>query len=189
MTKLENLANIRTGFTFRGSVEDCAEGTIKVLQIKDVRGRTVVDTTKLDRILWETKSAPPTLEINEVVIVSRGDRNYAALFTSKDCVVPSSQLFVITVTNSNVLPAFLVWYFNYSEAAQKYFSEHQSGTSISTISKSALLEMPIQVPTLLVQQKIIEIQKLADLEQQVTQELHNNRAQMLRGIFKQLLED
>ncbi|MEG2268401.1 MAG: hypothetical protein RSC68_29255, partial [Acinetobacter sp.] len=102
MTKLEYLANIRTGFTFRGSVEDCAEGNIKVLQIKDVRGRTVVDTTNLDRIFWENKSAPPTLENDEVVIVSRGDRNYAALFTSEDCVVPSSQLFVITATNSNV---------------------------------------------------------------------------------------
>lgn len=55
------------------------------------------------------------------------------------------------------------------------------------LSKHSLGALKIPLPRLETQQKIVELQQLWEQEQQLTQQLLNNRETLLKGMFKQLL--
>ena len=72
---------------------------------------------------------------------------------------------------------------------QSQRSLERSGSSIKAISKGALQDMLIPLPLLATQQKLIELQRLWDEEDQLIVRLHTNREQMLQGIYQHLIKD
>lgn len=55
--------------------------------------------------------------------------------------------------------------------------------SVSTVS-----QFEVEVPSLDIQQRIIELNRIWEQEQILTQQLLKNREQMMMGMFKQLLQ-
>mgnify|MGYP002662026289 FL=1 len=55
--------------------------------------------------------------------------------------------------------------------------------SVSTVS-----QFEVEVPSLDIQQRIIELNRIWEQEQILTQKLLKNREQMMMGMFKQLLQ-
>ena len=52
---LNEIADIKSGFTFRTSIEDQVEGNVRILQIKDMRGHTLIQSD----VLKLPKTVPP----------------------------------------------------------------------------------------------------------------------------------
>lgn len=185
--KLEDIADIRTGYTFRGALEESPEGDIRVLQIKDMRQRSRLDPLTLPRVVWEARGEPPLLQPKDIVVVARGESNTAALFPGGEAVVPSNQLLVVSAKRRNVLPEFLCWLLN-QEVVHRQLIEARTGTNIASIGKSDLSGLDLSLPSLETQQKVLRLQGLWDEEQRLLDDLKKNRETMLKGMFRQLLE-
>lgn len=56
------------------------------------------------------------------------------------------------------------------------------------LNKQSLGALPVKLPPLATQQKIVFIQRCWEQEKQLTEQLLSNRELMLDGIFQQLLE-
>ena len=183
---INKIATIRSGYTFRGAVKEKPSSGVRMLQIKDVRNEDIVNIDKLIEIDWQGKEQLPILQENEIVVIARGLDNTAALMTQTSNVIPSNQLLIISIKAQSVLPQYLCWYLN-RRGTQAQLKNMHMGTSIPSLSKKELGALPISVPDLQTQQKIIELDKLNDKQKTVYTELMNNSDMLLEGIVQQLL--
>lgn len=197
---LGDIADIRTGFTFREKVEEVlVGGNAYVAQIKDVRSAWEQNNTamlqahQLPMINWEGKDnafvSPGT-----VLLPSRGSKGgyfHASCLVSGHPselpVVVSSQFLVIT-PKQGILPEFLCWSLNRPEM-QHWISEGagSQGTSLVMLNATTAKALQLNIPTLAIQQKIMRLNELWEKEQQLTQALLSNHETMLQGMFQHLL--
>lgn len=202
-TKLENLgdiAEIRTGFTFREKVEEVSdEGNAHVAQIKDVRSAweetnsIMLQANQLPLIHWEGKNKA-LIGSGVVLLPSRGSKGgyfrASCLVASQLSALPvvvSSQFLVIT-PKQGILPEFICWSLNRPEMQYRLSKGAGSqGTSLVMLSVNAAKALELSIPTLEIQQKIVRLNQLWEKEQQLTYALLNNREMMLQGIFQHLL--
>lgn len=188
---LKQVANIRTGYTFRGKITETVDGNAHILQIKDLRRQyselrmSELNAETLPKILWHGNQST-LLKSNSIVIPSRGEHYNAILFNQKIDVVPTSQTLVITVKTSGILPGFICWTINQRET-QQYLHCESRGSSIPLLSKSSLELLPIQVPPLSIQNKILNLHNLWEDEEKTHRELLKNREHQLEGICQALL--
>ena len=56
------------------------------------------------------------------------------------------------------------------------------------LSVSTVNQFEVEIPSLDIQQRIIELNRIWEQEQILTQQLLKNREQMMMGMFKQLLQ-
>lgn len=186
LLKLSELAEVRSGYTFRGALEHDPAGDIHVLQIKDLRQQATIEPSDLTTITWEVRTAPPLLEPGNIAVIARGDSNTAALYKGSEPVVVTSQFFIVRAKRSDVLPEYLCWMINLPQSQR---SLERSGSSIQAITKGALQDMMIPLPPLATQQKLTDLQRLWDEEDQLIARLQTNREQMLQGIYQHLIKD
>lgn len=186
---LAAIAQIRTGYTFREALTAQINGSLHVVQIKDLHNDQRIRTTELIKIDRGLISETQWLQANDIVVAAKGLRNNCAIFDGSEAVVAASQLLVISLNTANVLPHYLLWYLTHAEQAQKFLADHKTGSHILTLSKKTLLEMPIVVPSIEHQQRIVAMQQLAHDEQRLYQDLQRTRQQQLRAVFRQLLEN
>ncbi|MGE8065464.1 restriction endonuclease subunit S [Pseudomonas sp. NPDC089569] len=184
--KLSELADVRSGHTFRGALEHDPAGDVRVLQIKDLRQRAVIEPESLISVRWEGSKNPPSLMAGEIAVVARGDTNTAALYREGQRTVATSQFFVVTPKTAEVLPEYLCWMINIPQSQRNL---ERSGSSIQAISKSSLMDMQIPLPSLETQERLTQLQRLWDEEDQLIAQLHSNREQMLQGIYQQLIKE
>ncbi|MGP5479939.1 restriction endonuclease subunit S [Pseudomonas helleri] len=184
LLKLSDLAEVRSGYTFRGALEHDPSGDVRVLQIKDLRQNTAIEPEKLIAITWDARTAPLLLQAGDITVIARGDSNKAALYKDEQPVVATSQFFIVSIKRPNILPEYLCWMINLPQSQR---SLERSGSSIQAISKGALQEMQIPLPPLATQQKLIDLQRLWDEEDQLVAHLQTNRKQMQQGIYQHLI--
>ncbi len=113
------------------------------------------------------------LRDGDILLIAKGESNRACMYQKEiGQAVASSTFFVIRLTETGLLPAFLQWYFN-TGYMQEIFSGLSRGTQISSLSKKTLSEIEVPVPPLKKQQEILEIQRLWDKEKTLTTDLLN----------------
>ena len=202
LESLGDIAEIRTGYTFREKVDEVTkEGNAHVAQIKDVRSALETTNTsalrahQLPLIHWQGKSKA-YVDPGAVLLPARGTRGgyFRATFLAQDeqsslPVVVSSQFLIIT-PHEGVLPEFLCWSLN-RPAMQYWLSEGagSQGSSIVMLNTKVARQLKLKIPALAIQQKIIHLNQLWEQEQQLTQALLKNRETMLHGMFQQLLKE
>lgn len=185
-TTLKKIADIRTGYTFRGKAEEKPGSGIRMLQIRDVRENSVIQSRDLIEIEWQGNQSIPTIEEGDIAIVARGVANKAALMTGTEKVVPSNQLLVISVKSKVCLPEYLCWWLNRS-STQVILTGYHVGTSIPSLSKKELSELNIPIPNITIQRKILKLSQIQLQEKALYEQLQKNREIMLEGLFQQLL--
>lgn len=186
LTMLGDIAEIRTGFTFRGEVRQSPGSGLYLLQIAEIKNGVIDNSAGLPEIEWPGSNAPPILQDNDIVLVARGIHNRAAIFKGDTQVVPSNQVMVVVNRSQKFLPEFLCWQLNY-RATQKQLMESRGGTSIPSINKNAL--QAIRIPSLPreIQQKILALEALGQSEINTLKQLQQNTEDMLAGMFDKLL--
>ncbi len=131
---LNKIADIRSGYTFRGKVDEKPGSGIRMLQIRDVRDNKIIQDRDLLEIEWKGNQNIPTIEQGDIAIIARGISNNAALMIGTEKVVPSNQLLVLSVKSKEVLPEYLCWWLN-RPSTQVILTGCHAGTSIPSISK------------------------------------------------------
>jgi len=162
-TTLKHIANIQTGI-FAKPVTD---GQIVYLQARhfDENGQLV--STLHPDLKAENISDKHLLQHWDVLFAAKGTKNFAAWYESKNQpAVASTSFFVIRIQESfqnKILPEFLAWYIN-QPVSQKFLKGKAMGTSMVSISKSALEELEIPIPDLETQKAILKITQLRNSE-------------------------
>lgn len=199
--QLGAVADIRIGYTFRESVDEVTpeRGNARVAQIKDLRkrwddtGSRLVNVADLPAIHWQGKSSL-FVEPDCVLLPSRGEFLKAFYWPTADTddqelpVIVSSQLLFIRSTSEQVLTEFIGWSLNQT-SAQNFLRMGSAGSSMPMLKKKDLVELPLPIPSLETQHKILQLNRLWEQEQQLTQALLKNREAMLQGMYQQLLKE
>jgi hypothetical protein len=187
--KLADVARIDSGYHFRGRIENNPEGPVAVIQTKDFTDDLKLIPTGLVRVTPETKLDPYTVESGDVLFLSRGQRPWAAAVGElpMTCIVPSS-FYILRVDSARILSGYLAWFLNQPKTLIALRSIMR-GSNIPFISKTDLQELPLPLPSLATQRKLVKLSQLSEREQNLLQELAEQRKTLIDTVCMKLAED
>lgn len=158
--RLYEIANIRSGYSFRVKIIDVDDGKLSVIQAGDVKG---IYINEKDLVRIDEDYSPDRLcQNNDILLTSRGTFR-AGLGRFGRPTIASSSLFVIRIVSKDFLPEYVAIYLN-SETAQYYLDQNAKGATIQSISIDDLKNLPIPYITLENQRVIVDLQR--NVEQQ-----------------------
>ncbi len=188
--KLSNIATIQLGYPFRGKINESFYSDIKVIQMKDISLQGI-DVESCNYVELTGKKAPSFLENDDILFTARGSYNYAVLFgesakNSSIKAVATPHFFIINIKDKQeILPEFLVWQIN-SLPIQQYLQRNAMGSVAKSINRQTLENVPIKLPPLAIQQKMVKLIKTIQAEQDTLQKLIDNNNDMLNALAIQL---
>jgi restriction endonuclease S subunit len=104
-------------------------------------------------------------------------------------VLPAGQIYDIRVKDESIVSSkYLEWYLNRTNT-QLAIKSSLTGTTIPALNKSVLQKLPIRVPALSAQDKIVELKTLFDERIRIRENLNRLELQQLDSICQKLLED
>lgn len=122
------------------------------------------------------------LKSGDILFAAKGLNNFAVVYDAAIGKAVASSSFITMEIKEDVaqqvVPEYLAWYFSYAHSFDAYHK--QMGTTIPSISITKLKELEISIPTVERQHRIVEIQKLRNLEKQLVYELDERKDQLIR---------
>lgn len=181
--RLEELVSIRGGHPFRSSVDAVPEGSVAVVQMKDILPNSQIDWSAVVTTELTRRKDPDWLRLGDLLFVARGNRYHAAHVAQLPAQsVCGAHLFHLTVNNpATLIPAFLAWQISQSPI-QRQLQQAASGSNQLSIARPALEALTITVPPLAVQQRIVQMAASALREKAVLTALIRNREQELDAL-------
>ncbi|WP_417228433.1 restriction endonuclease subunit S [Amphritea sp.] len=184
--KLKNLASVQMGHSFRSKLEPDPNGNVSVIQMKDLTEDNRLDAQELVQIDMQDLKEHHRVKFNDLAFRSRGQTNTAALIDHElSDVVIAAPLLRIRVESDSVMPAYLCWVIN-QPSSQAALQSKATGTAVRMIGKPAIEDLEVVVPSLDVQQKIIEIYQLSINEQKLMNALAKKKEVLIDAILMNL---
>jgi len=186
--RLNDVAEVRSGFSFRGAIDSLPPGDVMVLQVRDVTVNGSPEWPNLLRKELPNSRAPDFLRGGDVLITTRGRRNDAlALPVPPGEAVAATNLFIIRILEDTpLLPAFLAWQIN-QKPAQDFLMAAATGSHILNLTRPALEALPIALPNLEQQQRLVDLANSIAQEQTLLTRLIENRQQQMDALASAFL--
>jgi restriction endonuclease S subunit len=184
--KIKQLATVRMGYSFRSRLEASRGGKVAVIQMKDLLQDNTVGCKKLVKIEMETVKEHHLAQKGDLVFRSRGQITTAAiLLEDPGKAVVAAPLLRIRITKSDkILPEYLNWYISQRDA-QIFLASRAKGTVQKMISKQAIEDLEVYLPTLEQQKNIVELAKLSARERTILSTLSEKRDQYISTVLMQ----
>lgn len=188
--KLLDITEIHTGYLNRSQIEPSEQGSHFLVQARDVNtGILECQAAEFVRFTPKLSNRDTLLQHDDLIFMSRGARNYAALLKNPpEYTLAAASFFVIRIKTDVVNPGYLLWYLNHPRA-QHHFTQHGgSGVHMPVVRKAALECLNVPVPPPETQKKIAELFQLKLDEEILTQALLQKRARLLEAACLQAAE-
>ena len=184
--KIKKLATVQMGYSFRSRLEASEGGGVAVIQMKDLLDDNTVGCDGLVRINMEAMKDHHLAQRGDLVFRSRGSLTTAAvLLEDPGKAVVAAPLLRIRVTKKDlVLPEYLNWYISQRDA-QIFLTSRAKGTVQKMISKQAIEDLEVALPSLEKQKNIVELATLSAREQTLLHTLADKREQYISTILMQ----
>jgi restriction endonuclease S subunit len=158
---LKDIAQIASGFSFRGALPVKEQGTVRVIQAKNINPEIVIDETfPLSRIDSNSIGGTLRLRKGDVLLATRsvgsGDFKATSCGQLEDDVIASSSVCIIRLNDQRVLPEYLAIFLN-SPTGQEMLSRYASGAAVQSLLLRNIREIEINVPPLEVQRGLIDL--------------------------------
>ncbi|MDP2826034.1 MAG: restriction endonuclease subunit S [Sulfuritalea sp.] len=188
-TTLKAIAEFRVGYPFRGAIEPVTDGSVAVVQMKDVSPMGALAWRAVVRTELTGRREPDWLVAGDLLFVARGNHYYAvALEAVPHGTVCGSHLYHLRLKRgSAVLPEFLAWQIN-QPPIQRLLRQAAEGSNQLSIRRAELEALPISVPPLAVQERIVGLAQTAARERTVLDKLILNRERQLSALAFALAE-
>jgi restriction endonuclease S subunit len=181
-TRLVEVASISAGYPFRGKIEKLPDGEVAVIQMRNASPESGVDWDALIRVELPRLSEKALLQPGDIILSTRGGRNYAYCIERKrGLLVCSPHFFIIRLMRDNVLPEFLAWQMNQTPA-QNYFAAGATGTHILNLKRGVVERLPIKLPSYERQCSIVELANMMRAERKIFHQLIENRTNEMNAI-------
>ncbi|WP_291527860.1 restriction endonuclease subunit S [Bacteroides sp. UBA939] len=180
--KIQDIATIRSG----AYIKEVPEGVVCYLQVSDfnrTEGKFLLPKPTLE---FNSKIESHLMLEGDLIFAAKGASNFCTVFDERmGKAVASSSFLVIRITDRTIItPDYLCWILN-REDSLTFFKANAIGTSIPSIGKTLVEEFGIDIPTMQVQQKIIEIARLQRQEQKLYRQISDLRNKLTQ---QQLIE-
>lgn len=186
-TTLGTEVRIRAGYPFRGAIEEVPDGPVRAVQMKDVDRVHGVDWHGVIRTRLGGRREPDWLAPDDLLFVARGTRFYASCAGElPGPAVCGPHLFHLRVRpGRDLLPAFLAWHINQAPF-QRALQRAAEGSSQLSVRRPVLESLPIGLPSLADQERIVALVRLAQRERQLHDLLIRNRERQFESIAEAL---
>lgn len=146
---LKNIAQLSSGYSFRGALPLDHTGSIRVIQASDIGKNGSIASDHLNTVLESSVSKSAILHDGDILLVSRGmdlGSFRAAVFRddSGDAIATSS-LHVIRTADATLSPEYLCAYLN-SHRGQVSILKIATGSSVKMLSLGELGRIQIPIP-------------------------------------------
>ena len=179
---LKDIARVQMGLAFRSRIEPEADGTVAVIQMRDLTEDNKLSHRNLITIKMDKLSDRHLVKRRDLIFRSRRQTTTAAIIDTKiGPAVVAAPLLRIRVTSKHVLPEYLCWFINQS-SAQAFLHSRATGTAMTVIGKSALDDLPVPLPPLETQERIVALAYLSNKEQKLMRELAAKKEKLVNGI-------
>jgi len=183
LTDISVIDGIFGGYSFRGKVENEPDGSVFVIQMKDLSNNySKIENTLL--LIGEGKIRSKFhLQKNDILFIAKGSNNFAMVYDlDLKTAVASSAFFVIRINRSIANPYFVAWYIN-QRKVQQYLTENMAGTYIPNINIDTVKNMKISMPSMEEQNRIAELNQLMLKEQYLINAAKEKRKKLLETIL------
>ena len=184
MIKIKDIADIRLGYAFRGKIEDSPQGTVRVIQPKDV---PLFDVDTLTCISAEDIKTSGFLKKDDVLVTNRGSVK-AFVFKAGDKIIASHGFFILTIKDKSILPDFVELYIN-SSSGQQSIKKVLEAMTIPALTRGLLENIEIPRLDLKTQKKLISIWQLQQKEIALTNQLIELKEKRFNQILKGALKN
>ena len=187
---LKEIANIQMGYSFRSRLEQSDDGSVAVVQMKDLREDNIVDCSRLMKIDMPSVKDHHLARRGDLLFRSRGLVNTSALLVDDPgrAVVGAPLLRVRVLDTGRVLPEYLNWYISQKEA-QSYFLSRSEGTAVKKIGIRELEDLEVPLPEIKKQEAIVELSQLALKERILLQYIAEKREKYMSAIMMELAKE
>lgn len=167
VSKIGDIATVRSGYPFRTRLDADPEGNAFVLQMKDVSPKAPADIAGAILTLVKAPAAHQ-LSVGDVVLKGRGSTQCAVVeeLPASLPLVAAAPIFVLRADREKVQPAFLRWLLNHP-STQARLGATAVGTYVPTVTKTLIEELEVDVPPLETQKLIVEVVALAEREREL----------------------
>lgn len=182
---LGELAEVRSGYTSRGTVESAAgSDRVPLLRIGDLTEEGTLSLRASDTVMvCRTLTKRYLVTEGDLVLANRGTRATAALIPGKLQAAVSAQLFVVRIHSQSIAKEYLHWYINHCDV-QKYLVGKMRGGRVKMLSIEVLRRgLRVPLPSLEVQRRIVEMESLFRSECRLVEEL----SELKRVYYQKLL--
>ncbi|MDP1771123.1 MAG: restriction endonuclease subunit S [Methylobacter sp.] len=186
---LKSLAILMAGHPLRGSIDHTPGGEVAVAQMKDVDPEGGISKDRFYRVNLTGRKNPDYLRQGDILFVGRGYRIFAVL-VDEDLkqTVASPHFFILRIKPEKpIRPDYLVWYINHTRA-QRYFSKYVAGTALPHINRQALEDLPVILPPLQIQDRIVNAHRCRLKEKVLLETLIEKKKLFLNELLDKTLE-
>ncbi len=182
------LTSVRSGYPFRGSIDESSAGGVLAVQMRDVDADIGVSWNGVIRTSLAGRKQPEWLKAGDVLFVSKGVSFYAVCIDEPPSpAVCSPHFFHLQVAPSALLlPEFLAWQIN-QPPFQRQLQQAAEGSSQLSIRRPVLELLTLSVPSLADQKHIVGLAALARQERHTLQQLIHNRELQLHALAEDLV--
>lgn len=172
---LSNIAEIISGYSFRGAVPYDPQGSFRVVQIKDINEHGHIETANLSTIDDKGIKSEAFLQKKDIILSVRGTETSGlkvGMYADTDNrTIATSSLYVLRIKNNAILPEYLLSYLR-SFYGQHALKNMMSGATVQSILKKDLANLPIPIPPIKKQQLIVDTaQNLTKQKQMFSQKI------------------
>ncbi len=171
------------GYSFRSRLESSEIGTVSVIQMKDLTDQNRVDNNSLTLVDMEMPKEHHLVKPGDLIFRSRGlTTTSAILLDDPGTAIVAAPLLRIRAKDRDIMPEYLNWFIS-QKPAQTFFASQAKGTTQRMISKEALDELEVFVPSLDRQRAIVALAFLAEEEQHIMEKLAEKRRQYISTVL------
>lgn len=181
--KITEIADIQLGYQFRKKIEPADNGANRVIQIRDFDEGHVLNKEGLNRVRIDKPAEQYLIRKGDILFLSRGHRNWAAVIGDDlSDTVAVSHFFVIKRKRATILPEYLAWYINQTPAQEYLHNIARRGTHMPLVTMSAFKGLTVEVPDMVIQHRIVELNRLMEKEKKLLTELQKKRLFLINAI-------
>lgn len=173
--KLIDIVSIRSGMVVSKTANN-DESLLTDAYVKMIGTSDFDDDGNLRHDLDANVLFKPSIEKNflqqgEIVFNAKGKRFFAFLIEEEyEFTIASATFLVLTVTDKEILPKYLVWYLNHPETLKGF--DHKMATQVMpSITKQEFGDLEIIIPALETQKQIVALDLLKKKQTTIQKEL------------------
>jgi len=180
---LGTIVEFRIGYPFRGAIEPVPGGSISVVQMRNLAQGQAMNWAEVVRTELVGRRTPDWLATDDLLFVTRGNRYYAAVLKDvPNQAISGPHLYHLRLKQDvAVLPEFLAWQLN-QPPIQRHLHQAAEGSNQLSIRRAELEALPISVPSIDDQQRVVRLAELAARERELLEQLIRNREQELGAL-------
>jgi len=189
MTRIADCAEVLPGYALKARVEHEPEGSHQVILGKHLSEGLPYQYTP-EHELRITPKGPVDkyrVRIGDVLFVSRGSRNQAAVVESVPDPTVASATFYILRPRHGIDPAYLAWCLNQAPI-QAHITQVRTGAGTPIVQRSVFAKLTLPLPPLNKQRMLAELGALMAQEHITRQALVEQTDRLHRALGEQLLQ-